>query len=137
MADPTQTPIIGADTKIKGEMFFDTTARLLGQFEGKIQAKGELQIADGAACRASVDAGKVVVDGVVEGNINARERVELTARAKMKGDLTAAKLVVADGATFSGHVSVGPDAAKNAPAPPGAIPSTLEHKPAQPATVRS
>ncbi len=126
MADASHTTVIGPDTKIKGEMTFESTARLLGQFEGKIQAKGELQVADSAQCRASVDAGKVVVDGLVEGNINARERVELTARAKMKGDLVAAKLVVADGATFVGHVTVGPEAGKMG----GTAASSIESKPA-------
>jgi cytoskeletal protein CcmA (bactofilin family) len=128
MPEPSQTTVIGADTKIKGEMSFDSTARLLGHFDGKITAKGELQIADGAQCKASVEASKVIVDGLVEGNINAREKVELTARAKMKGDLVASKLVVADGAAFNGHVSVGPDAAKHTPGG-GTIPSSMEGKP--------
>lgn len=120
-----QTTVIGADTKIKGEMTFENTARLLGQFEGKIQAKGELQIADGAQCRATVEAGKVVVDGLVDGNVQARERMELTARAKMKGDIVASKLVIAEGATLNGHVSVGPEAAKM-----GTMAGQVESKPA-------
>lgn len=115
MAEPThQTTVIGADTKIKGEMVFDGTARVLGQFEGTITAKGELQIAEGATCRATVDAGKLMVDGVIEGNVTARERVELTAKARVKGDVVAAKMVVAEGASFSGHCTVGPDAVKAA-----------------------
>lgn len=116
MADPTspQSTVIGPDTKITGEMSFDGTARILGTFEGKIAAKGELQVASGATCRAAVDAQKVIVDGVVDGNVNARERVELTSKAKMTGDLVATKLVVAEGASFVGHCTVGPDAAKGA-----------------------
>lgn len=125
MPDPNQMTVIGADTKIKGEMSFDSTARLLGQFEGKIVAKGELQVADGAQCRAAVEAGKVVVDGMVEGNVTAREKIELTSRAKMKGDIAAAKLVVAEGATLVGHVSVGPDAGKM-----GTAAGQVEAKPA-------
>lgn len=112
-----QTTVIGAGTVIKGEMTFEGAARLLGTFEGKITAKGDLQIADGASCKASVDANTISIDGVVEGNISARERVELSARARMKGDLIAAKLSVADGASFVGHVTVGPDAAKAAGGP--------------------
>jgi cytoskeletal protein CcmA (bactofilin family) len=107
-----QTTIIGADTHIKGDMTFDGAAKLLGTFEGKITAKGDLHIADGATCRAVVEAGKVTVDGTVDGNVTARERVELTGKAKMKGDLVAARLLVAEGASFTGHCTVGPDAAK-------------------------
>jgi cytoskeletal protein CcmA (bactofilin family) len=114
MADHPQQTVIGPDTHIKGDMTFENTARLLGSFEGRISAKGELQIADSAVCRAAVEAGKVTIDGQVEGNVTARDRVELSAKARMKGDLIATKLVVVDGATFTGHVTVGPDATKNA-----------------------
>jgi cytoskeletal protein CcmA (bactofilin family) len=112
MADATQTTIIGPDTHIKGDMTFDGTARLLGSFEGTITAKGELQIAQGATCKAAVDAAKVTVDGDVDGNVTARDRVELTSKAKMKGDVVALRLVVAEGASFVGHCTVGPEATK-------------------------
>lgn len=115
MADTgNQTTIIGADTHITGEMRFGNSARILGTFEGKITAKGELQISDGATCRAEVDANDVTIDGVLEGDVNAKERVQLNPKARMAGDLVAAKLVVAEGASFVGHCSVGPDAPKNA-----------------------
>ena len=122
MAEQAHT-IIGPDTHIKGDMTFDSTARILGSFEGRIAAKGELQIADSAVCKASVEAGKVSIDGQVEGNVTARDRVELSAKARMKGDLIATKLVVVDGASFVGHVTVGPEAAK------AAKPMELEIKP--------
>lgn len=128
MADtPASTTVIGSDTHIKGDMSFDSTARILGTFEGKITAKGELQVANGATCRAAVEASKVLVDGEVDGNLSARERVELTAKAKMKGDLVSARLVVAEGASFVGHCTVGPDAAKNIG---GTAPGFAETKPA-------
>jgi cytoskeletal protein CcmA (bactofilin family) len=122
MAEQAHT-IIGPDTHIKGDMTFDSTARILGSFEGRIAAKGELQIADSAVCKAAVEAGKVSIDGQVEGNITARDRVELSAKARVKGDLIATKLVVADGASFVGHVTVGPEASK------AAKPMELEIKP--------
>src|SRR5262245_19533317 len=118
MADTTsQGTVIGADTHIKGDMTFESTARLLGTFEGRISSKGELQVASGATCRAAVEASKVMIDGELEGNLTARERVELTAKAKVKGDLIASRLVVAEGAAFVGHLTVGPDAAKSMGAP--------------------
>ncbi len=131
MAEPTTTTVIGPDTQIKGDMVFESTARILGKFEGSISSKGELQIANGASCKAAVEASKVLVDGDVEGNLVARERVELTAKAKVKGDLVAARLVVAEGAAFTGHCSVGPDATKNMG---GTAASVAETKPAGMAT---
>lgn len=118
MPDPgANTTIIAADTHIKGEMTFDHTARLLGTFEGSITAKGELQVAESAVCKASVEVGKITVEGTVDGNITARERVELTAKSKLKGDIVTPRLVVAEGASFEGHVKVGQDAANRAARP--------------------
>ena len=113
MADNREITVIGADTHIKGEMSFGSTARVLGTFEGTISAKGEIQVAEGATCRAAIDAKTISVDGVVEGNVTAHEKLVLNAKARMKGDLVAPTLVVAEGAEFTGHVTVGGDASPN------------------------
>ena len=70
---------------------------------------------------ADVDAGGIVVEGEVHGNLSASDRIELKNSARYEGDLRASKLVVDEGAIFSGHVSVGPDAAKNGPNRPGGV----------------
>lgn len=110
MADANQMTVIGADTQIKGEITFDTAARILGKVEGRVTSKGELQVADGAICKAALESGRVVVDGYVEGNITARERVQLNAKARVTGDIVSNTLVVAEGASFIGHCKVGTDA---------------------------
>jgi len=102
--------VIGPDTKIKGEMFFEKSARILGSFEGKIAAHGEVQIGAGAQCNAAVEAERIIVDGNVNGPIIARDRLTLTANAQVQGDLTAGTLVVAEGASFVGQCNVGPHA---------------------------
>ena len=102
--------VIGADTRIKGEMFFEKSARILGHFEGKITAQGEVQIGVGANCNAAVEAEQIIVDGSVQGPLFARDRLTLTSNAQVQGDLTAGTLVVSEGASFVGHCNVGPRA---------------------------
>jgi cytoskeletal protein CcmA (bactofilin family) len=104
--------IIGSDTVIKGEMAVENRARILGRFEGSIKSKGHVEVADKATCKAVIEASIVQVDGAVEGNITATEKVQLNATARMTGDLIAAKLVVTEGAAFTGHITVGPNALK-------------------------
>lgn len=106
--------VIGPDTHIKGEMSFDNNCKLLGRFEGTIRAKGDLHVAEGATCRAEVHTSNIAIDGTVEGNVTATEKIQLNAKSKMTGDLVAGKLIVSEGATFDGHVSVGPEAIKAA-----------------------
>jgi cytoskeletal protein CcmA (bactofilin family) len=109
-ANTPELTVIGADTRIKGEMFFEKSARILGSFEGKITAQGEVQIGNGANCNAAVEAEQIIVDGSVQGPLFARDRLTLTANAQVQGDLTAGTLVVAEGASFVGHCNVGPRA---------------------------
>lgn len=110
MAESSNTTVIGPDTIIKGEMTFESSARILGKFEGKLTAKGELQVGQGAQCKATVDAGTIVIDGEIEGNVTARDKAKLNPTAKIIGDITAKTLIVAEGATFTGRCHVGADA---------------------------
>lgn len=124
--------VLGADTHIKGEMTFAGNARLLGTFEGRIVTKGDLHVADSAACKASLEAARIIVDGTVEGDIVAHDRVELNATAQVTGNLTAHALVVSEGASFVGHCKVGPEAIeekKATGAMNGAAASAAERRP--------
>lgn len=111
MADTTSpTTIIGADARFTGEMTFESNARILGNFEGRIVSKGELQVAENATCKATIEVGRLHLEGSVDGDITSRERLELTAKAKVKGNIVATRLVVAEGASIVGHVTIGTDA---------------------------
>ncbi|HEX4124800.1 MAG TPA: polymer-forming cytoskeletal protein, partial [Tepidisphaeraceae bacterium] len=124
MADagsPEFPTILGPDATFKGELTFEKGMRLMGRLEGKIQSPGRLHIAREAKLQADVEAGSIIVEGEVHGNLVASDRIELKQTARYEGDLRATKLVVDEGAVFSGHVSVGPESVKNrAPAGPGA-----------------
>jgi cytoskeletal protein CcmA (bactofilin family) len=104
--------IIGPDASFKGEMTFEKGLRLQGRFEGKMSTPGRLHVAKEAKMQADVEAGAIIVEGDVRGNLTATDRIELKQTARYEGDLSAAKLVVDEGAVFSGHVTVGPDAVK-------------------------
>lgn len=110
MTDSDSITIIGRGAHIKGDITFDTPARILGTIEGTVHAKTEMYIAETALCKATVHGTSLLVDGTVEGALIASDRVELTAKCCVKGDVTAAALIVADGASFIGHCRVGPGA---------------------------
>jgi cytoskeletal protein CcmA (bactofilin family) len=112
--------IIGPDASFKGELSFEKGLRLMGKFEGRITSGGRLHIAKEARMQADVESGAIIVEGEVKGNLTASDRIELKQSARLEGDIRATKLTVDEGAVFSGHVTVGPDAVKNRP--PGARP---------------
>lgn len=114
MADTSNdATVIGGDTHIKGEVTFQKAIRVVGTVEGSIQGEGELQVAKGAACKASVDTSRVIVDGIIEGNVIARDTVQLNTSGVVKGDIVAGKMVMTEGASFFGQCAVGPEAVKS------------------------
>lgn len=135
MADaPGDFPtILGPDAVFKGELSFDKGMRVQGRIEGKISTAGRLHVAKEAKVEADVDAGAIVVEGSVKGNLNATDRIELKNSARYEGDLACSKLTVDEGAVFSGHVNVGPEAVKGGarPAPAASAPRPTPPTPGQ------
>lgn len=113
MADQNKVmTVIGPDAQIKGEVSFNSPACILGEVDGSILGKGEITIGEGAHCKASVEGTIVTIDGTVEGDISATERLQLNASARVTGDLVAQTMSIAEGASFVGHCRVGATASK-------------------------
>jgi cytoskeletal protein CcmA (bactofilin family) len=74
----------------------------------------------------------VVVRGKVNGNIAAKEKIELKAKTEMFGDIRASKLAVEEGVTFVGKTEVNPNKVSPTapPSRPGETPKITE--PAKP-----
>ena len=124
--------ILGPDARFKGEFSFDSSAKVLGRVEGSITSKGKLLIAAGATCKANVTANEVAIEGFIEGNVEATERVEIKAKGRINGDIIASRMTMGDGATIDGHVRIGIDAKSD-----GKATSTTEPKmSAQPQTAK-
>mgnify|MGYP000555744241 CR=1 FL=1 len=133
MADaPFNGTIIGKDTTIKGEFQFDGPARILGTLEGTIASKGTLEVGEGGKCRATIIADRLVIDGRVDGDVTARTALQLNSKGNLHGDLVAASLTIAEGATLVGHCRVGPEAMKEAGSGGGGAPAASEPKAVRP-----
>ncbi len=102
--------ILGADAKFKGELSFESAAKVIGCVEGSITGKGKLLIANGSTCKANVKANEVAIEGFIQGNVEAIERVEIKAKGRISGDIVAARMTMGDGASIDGHVRIGFDA---------------------------
>jgi cytoskeletal protein CcmA (bactofilin family) len=121
---PDYGTVLGPDAKFKGDLSFDSAAKVLGRFEGSIKSKGRILIADGSTCKASVAAKEVAIEGQIEGNVEATERIELSPSGKITGDIVASRMSMADGATIDGHVRIGLDSKEGT----GKAASTAEPK---------
>src|SRR2546423_8826501 len=86
--------ILGPDAVFKGELSFEKGMRLMGRFEGKVNTPGRLHVAKEAKMSADVEAGAIIVEGEVQGNLSANDRIELKQSARYEGDLPATNIVV-------------------------------------------
>ncbi|MGH7930841.1 MAG: bactofilin family protein, partial [Candidatus Binatia bacterium] len=94
-------------SRVSGQLSFQGPARIDGVVDGEIQCQGALIIGEDAEVRAKVSGQIVTIRGKVEGNVAAKERVELLAPARLIGDVNAPRLIVAEGVVFDGDCSMG------------------------------
>lgn len=109
--------------------------RLAGVIEGEIEATGDVEIDDQAKVKASVAGRDVSIRGHVNGAVVARKRLVVARSGSLVGDVRVQRLVIQDGATFSGKVSMG--AAAEAPALRPVAPEPLAQEPEIPAAVEA
>jgi len=82
--------------------------RLGGTVQGEIHATGDVEVDDEAKVNASLAGGDINIRGSVSGPVTARKRLVVARSGSLTGDVRVARLVIQDGATFSGNVSMGP-----------------------------
>ena len=93
---------LGKETVFKGKMKFSESLKIDGTFEGDIESSGFLYIEAGSVVTADIKARSVVVGGIVKGNIDALEKVEMLATGQVFGNIRTSQLRIADGVVFEG-----------------------------------
>lgn len=102
-----------SDVEVKGTIKFDKVMRIDGKFDGELKTKdGELIVGKTGNIKANVKVRNAIIEGRVDGNITASEKVELKKKAQLIGDLQAKTLVIEEGVVFVGKCNVNPDGFK-------------------------
>jgi cytoskeletal protein CcmA (bactofilin family) len=99
--------VLGESTSFNGLLRFRETLRIRGKFKGSIEATGALIVDKGAVVEAErISVSSLTVYGTVIGEIHAIDKVDMLSGAEVRGDLTAARLRIADGVLFEGQCSM-------------------------------
>jgi cytoskeletal protein CcmA (bactofilin family) len=105
--------LIGKSVVIKGELSCGEDLYIDGQVEGTIDPKGNrLTIGPNGRVKANVTACAVVVQGKLEGNIQASDRVDLKQSAVVMGNIATHRISIDEGAYFKGSVNIQKEAPK-------------------------
>jgi cytoskeletal protein CcmA (bactofilin family) len=108
-----ETTFIGTSMVIKGELSCAEDLYIDGQVEGTIDPKGNrLTVGPNGRVKANVNASAVVVQGKLEGSIQASDRVDLKHSAVVTGDIAAQRISIDEGAYFKGRVNIQREAPK-------------------------
>ncbi len=100
---------IPAGGEIKGTIKFGQAMRIDGNFEGElITDNGDLVVGKTGSVKANIRVRRAIIEGRVEGDIKASDKVEIRQKAQIKGNLQAKELVIEEGVIFTGKCKVNP-----------------------------
>ena len=114
MQSQHHTAIIGNQTYLKGNIAGTEGLTVAGRVEGSIRLSDSLVVESSAVVKADIQAKAVVIHGTVVGDIKADEFVQLTAQARVVGDVITPRLMLAEGAAYKGSVNMSSGASAKA-----------------------
>ena len=114
--------LLGRGSEFEGKLTFDGTVRIDGKFTGTIVTNDVLVVGEGAKVSAEITCGSIIVHGEVNGNVRARNTVELHQPARMRGNIETPSLMVEKGVVFEGQTKMeGIEKAPAKPVPSGPV----------------
>jgi len=99
--------LLGGSVVLRGELSADEDLVIDGQFDGSINLKDHtLSVGQHGKVKADITARQVVVGGVVEGKISAKDKIEIRKTGHVVGDLLSAGVAIEEGAYFKGSIEI-------------------------------
>ena len=101
--DGTLSGFVGSGTAITGEATFKSLLRIDGKFSGRIASPtGTLIVGAGGVVDANIEVSVATIQGTVNGDIIATQRIELGRAGKLNGNIQTPSLMIEQGAVFEG-----------------------------------
>jgi cytoskeletal protein CcmA (bactofilin family) len=99
--------LLGKGVEVNGDIIFADQLQVEGKVTGRmISENGTLIIGETGRVDAQVEVNVCVIHGVVNGNVNAKSRVEIHKASRVSGDLATSVLVIEEGAVLNGAVGM-------------------------------
>jgi cytoskeletal protein CcmA (bactofilin family) len=107
--------LLGGSVVLRGDLSADEDLAIEGQFDGSINLKEHtLTVGQHGKVKADISARQVVVSGVVEGKISAKDKIDIRRTGHVIGDLLSAGVAIEEGAYFKGSIEIQRDEIKSA-----------------------
>lgn len=103
----SECAVIGRSIEINGDVRGNEDLRIEGDVSGMVELRSSnLTIGREGKVRADVYAKSIIVDGTTEGDLYASERVIVHVNANARGNITAPKVGIEEGAKFKGTIEM-------------------------------
>ena len=104
---PDATPVVvGNGARFEGLLSFWGKARIEGSVRGVVHADGVLEVGPDATLAARIEVDVLVVEGLVEGDVVARERVEIRDGGRVTAEVATPRLVLCEGGILDGRLTM-------------------------------
>jgi len=102
--DGTMSGFVGGGTTLSGEAIFKGMLRVDGHLTGQIKSdEGTLIVSSGGRVDANINVAVGKINGIINGDIVATQRLELGRAAQVRGDIQTPVLIIEQGAIFEGN----------------------------------
>ncbi len=126
-----KTSVIGSTLRFKGELSANEDLIIEGEIEGTIaHQEKNLTVGKEGRIKADIDARTVEIYGRVEGDIRSEDIVKLAKSADVRGNIRCARIIMEDGAKFSGGIEMSQK--KKDPGKPTSLPLAESVKQVEP-----
>jgi len=93
--------------RVKGDIEGEDSVEIAGTLEGNVRIGGLCQVREGASVTGDISARQVLIEGAVQGHrVQARETLEMRSHARVRADLDASSVALAEGCVFNGRIQM-------------------------------
>jgi cytoskeletal protein CcmA (bactofilin family) len=101
--------VIGESIRVEGEIRGEEDLLIEGEVEGRISLeKQAVTVGRSGRVKADIHGQNLVVEGRVQGNLFAGEQVVVRTSGEVRGNITAPRVTLEDGAKFKGAIDMEP-----------------------------
>lgn len=114
------TTLIAAGTEIRGDIHFSGRLHIDGKVDGAVHGDGDqaiLTLSEHAVVTGEVHAPHIVIDGTINGDVDATDRLELASNARVEGNVYYKLLEMSAGARINGKMVHRDEPQKQLPKP--------------------
>ena len=104
---PNGTTTIAAGLKISGEISGTSDLYIDGETQGKVRLpNARVTVGPNGRVQADIKAREIIIEGTVQGNLKAGERLHLGAASRVQGSVLTPRFAIEDGARLRGKVEM-------------------------------